>query len=418
MSASTAKIMSAGGSTMRGSPGASGAGEVSLAAFAADDETRSILAAAAAGNWPGADIKPGGFEAATAYLRDGSVPDLLVVDLGSSTQPFEDLMALSEVCDPATQVVAIGTVNDLIVYRKIVGAGVSDYLVKPISSDDLVLALTKAVASKAEASAAKTELTKSVLVVGARGGVGASLVAANGAWLMAEVMNKKTVLLDLDLQFGTSALSLDVLPAGGLVEALQHPSRVDSLFMASALTSKTDMLSILAAEDDLGRDVQFEQEGVETMLGALTGSFEWIWIDVPRSTLGALGDSLGQIQQIIIVSDLSLAGMRDTLRFKTFCKGRAPHVDIAVVLNRINGSHGDGLTIAQFERGIESKVACQIPEDHKNAATAATAGKPLAELTHKKKQMAEFKDFVRSIAGLEAKTEPKKKGFFQRANKG
>ncbi len=412
MNASTAKAVSTS------NPGASDIGQVSLAAFADDDETRAILAAATAGNWPSADIKAGGVGAATEYLRDGSAPDLLVVDLGDSEKPFDDLMALSEFCDPATQVIAIGMVNDLVLYRQIIGAGVSDYLVKPVSSDDLVLALTKAATNKVEPVTENAESTKAVIVVGARGGVGASLVAANGAWLMAEVLDKKTVLLDLDLQFGTSALALDVLPAGGLVEALQHPSRVDSLFMASAITPKTKKLSILAAEDDLGRDAHFEQEGFDMMLNALTGSFEWIWIDVPRSSFGQLGNSLDNIQQIIIVSDLSLAGMRDTLRFKTFCKGRAPHVDVAVVLNRVDSSHGDGLTMAQFERGIETKVTCQIGEDHKNAAAASTAGKPLAELTHKKKQLSDFKTFVSSIAGIATEPVAKKKGFLARAKRG
>jgi pilus assembly protein CpaE len=210
-----------------------------LAAFAADEETRAVMANAAETDWPGAAVELGGVEAAAAFLRNGEVPDILVVDLGDSEKPYEDLIALSEFCDPATQVVAVGSINDLTLYRRIVGAGVSDYLVKPLIPDDLSSALTTAAENKPDPNASMSDTSKTVMVIGARGGIGASTIAANGAWMMAELFGKKTVLLDLDVQFGTSALSMDVLPAGGLVEALQHPERVDSLFMASALTPKT-----------------------------------------------------------------------------------------------------------------------------------------------------------------------------------
>ena len=410
MSAAIAKVFNFGGG-----PGEKGGatrtnGLNSLAAFAADEEMRSVMAALAEAEWPDAVVEAGGLAAAAAYLNDASPPDVLVVDLGTSQQPYEDLMAFSDVCDPRTQVIAVGEVNDLGVYRRIVGAGVVDYLVKPVTGEDLAAALMKVEERQPETEERTGEEPKIIVVIGSRGGIGTSMVAANGAWLMAETMDKKTVLLDLDVQFGTSALSMDILPSGGLVEALQHPDRVDSLFLASAVTQKTKKLSILAAEEDLGRDATFEPEGFDRMLSELGGSFEWIWIDLPRTMTSNLGDSLDHVQHIIIVSDLSLAGMRDTLRLKTFCKSRAPHVETSVLLNRVNPTRGDGLTVSQFERGIEDEVVCEIAEDFKNASAAATAGKPLAELTHKKKLMTEFKAFVRKIGGADA-DEPEKKSF-------
>jgi Flp pilus assembly CpaE family ATPase len=101
--------------------------------------------------------------------------------------------------------------------------------------------------------------------------------------------------------------------------------------------------------------------------------------------------------------------MRDTLRIKSFCKGRAPHVDISIVLNKVDGSHGDGLTVAQFERGVEADVACRIAEDHKNAAAASQSGKPLAELMHKKKLLADYKKLIQTISGGDDDETPKAK---------
>ena len=145
------------------------------------------------------------------------------------------------------------------------------------------------------------------------------------------------------------------------------------------------------------------------MLTALSGSFEWVWIDVPKSVLGSIGDSIGNMKELLIVSDLSLAGMRDALRIKSYCKSRASHVTISVMLNRVDPSRGEGLTVAQFERGVEGEVACQLPEDHKNAVVASSSGKPLAELLHKKKTMAGFKAYVHRLGGDEQEKPQKQK---------
>ena len=80
--------------------------------------------------------------------------------------------------------------------------------------------------------------TPRIAVIGTRGGVGATSVAANLAWLLAEETKLKTALIDLDLWFGTVALSLDIEPTRGLREALENPARIDSLFVSSATAKR------------------------------------------------------------------------------------------------------------------------------------------------------------------------------------
>ncbi|MDV7396632.1 P-loop NTPase, partial [Arthrospira platensis SPKY1] len=90
-----------------------------------------------------------------------------------------------------------------------------------------------------------------VAVIGARGGVGATTVAVNCAWLLAHDLELKTALIDLDLYFGSCALALDVEPGKGFREALENPERIDGLFLERAMVRVSDKLFLLAAEDDL-----------------------------------------------------------------------------------------------------------------------------------------------------------------------
>jgi pilus assembly protein CpaE len=369
---------------------------VSLAAFAADAATAELISKVASFHWPGATVLEGGLNAADHYLGSTRAPDLLVVDLGGSDAPLEDLLTIANSCEPSTQVVALGVVNDLGLYKRFVAAGVADYLVKPVTAEELETALLAAAFRETQViEAADAPLGKLVLTIGARGGVGATTIATNGAWMLAEEFGQKVALVDLDLQFGSTALALDVVPAGGMIETLRNPDRVDSLFMASALVPKTANFSILAAEEDIARDASFGEAGVERLIVEMRRAFDWVWIDVPRTLCHVNGGIIAEASHILIVSDLSLAGMRDTMRIANYCDGINREADTGVVLNRVGAAKG--VPAAQFAKGVSKPVIARLPDDPK-AAQAETSGKPIAQLSHRGKLTTGLRKIVADIA--------------------
>ena len=374
---------------------------VDLAAFAADSVTATMIEQVASYHWPGATVMEGGLNAAASYLGSTRAPDLLVVDLGNSEQPLEELLTLAESCEPSTQVVALGTVNDLGLYKQFVAAGVADYLVKPLSPEELETALLAAAFREQHViEAVDVPLGKIVVTIGARGGVGATTIATNGAWMLAEEQNQKVVLVDLDLQFGSTALSLDLVPAGGMIETLRNPDRVDALFLASALVPKTANFSVLAAEEDLARDASYSSAGIERLIEELRRSFDWVWIDIPRTLCYVNANVISDASHIYVVSDLSLAGMRDTMRVANYCDGLNRDSDIAVILNRTGGAKG--IPAAQFGKGVPKPVIARLPEDPK-AGNAATTGKPVAQIAGRGKFAVGLRKIVQEIAPLPKK---------------
>lgn len=369
---------------------------VVLAAFAADAVTATMIEQVASYHWPGATVVEGGLNAAATYLGNTRAPDLLVVDLGTSEEPLEDLLTLADSCEPTTQVVALGTVNDLGLYKQFVAAGVADYLVKPVSAEELETALLAAAFREQQVvDAVDVPLGKVVVTIGARGGVGATTIATNAAWMLAEEQGQKVVLVDLDLQFGSTALSLDLVPAGGMIETLRNPDRVDGLFLASALVPKTENFSVLAAEEDLARDASFSNAGIERLIEELRRAFGWVWIDIPRALCHVNANVIAEASHIYIVSDLSLAGMRDTMRIANYCDGLARDAEIEVILNRTGG--GKGIPPAQFGKGVPKPVIARLPEDPK-AANAATTGKPITQVASRGKLAVGLRKIVQDLA--------------------
>jgi pilus assembly protein CpaE len=380
-----------------------------LVAFVADDETRTAVTNAVSGHWPTAVVHDGGLSAALGALTHESSPPLLVVDFGGIEDPVAALRSLVALCEASTRIVVIGSVNDVSTYREMIRTGATDYLVKPLQPNALQTALEGANKPKSEASIAETKKARIVGVIGVRGGVGASTVALNTAWLLAHDMNKTVGLLDLDLQFGTISLALDLEPSRGLREVFEKPDRIDSLFVASAMAHESERLYVLSTEEGLEDHPNVNPVAFGLLINALPKDFDCVVVDLPSRFATAHRGILTSFTSFVLVSDPSLAGMRDCVRLAKFLRETTPEAAIHVVVNRIGAVKKGELPKAEFQRGIDMPVKHFIGFDPRIAATAATAGKPLAVIARRSQLVSELRKVAASMIAERVKT-PKDDG--------
>ncbi|HSO48449.1 MAG TPA: CtpF protein, partial [Rhizobiaceae bacterium] len=123
-------------------------------------------------------VHMGGIPAAVEFYGSAPTPNLIVVEtkLGGH-QILAALTRLAEVCDSDTKVVVIGHSNDISLYRELIGNGVSEYLVSPISMADFMSAISDIFVGTDSAP-----LGKVIAFIGAKGGCGSSTVCHNVAW--------------------------------------------------------------------------------------------------------------------------------------------------------------------------------------------------------------------------------------------
>jgi pilus assembly protein CpaE len=158
------------------------------------------------------------------------------------------------------------------------------------------------------------KLGRLVAVSGTRGGVGSTTLATSIAWLIAHERRRRVVLVDLDLQFGTVALSLDLEPSHGLREALENPTRIDGLFMDRVLVQHSERLFVLSAEESPDETLLLDYGAVELLMTELRNKFHYVIVDLPRSPNPSTQQIVQTATDLLLVTDLSLAGMRDTMR--------------------------------------------------------------------------------------------------------
>lgn len=376
-----------------------GGSSAPLVAFIHDEATRATLVAALGSEWPAATVNTGGINEAVVHLAADPSAGTLIVDFAEAADVFKALDRLAEVCAPGTQVIGLGEVNDVGLYRRLRAAGITDYLVKPISAEVFGHALHAAsqptvAIGQDRPGRAKGEV---VAVVGARGGVGASMVATTVAWLFAEESKRRTMLIDLDVRWGTTGLALDVETSHGLCEVLANPERIDSLFVSSAAARIGDRLSLLASEESLETNADARPGALELLLKEARRESERVVLDVPRLGGDMLRRSFVEASVIIVVTDFSLAGLRDAGRLVALAKEIAPSANCLVVGNRVGANKKSELPKVEMQKALKTTLAAVVPEEPGVVLEALNTGKALPQLAPRSKAVAALRTLVRSF---------------------
>jgi pilus assembly protein CpaE len=353
---------------------------VECIAFVSDNQTHGVVSNVLEEQFNDPVVRDGSTAQVIEYLSEESPPGILIVDLSDSASPLTAIMSLTAALTEETRIIGIGSVNDITLYREIVDAGATDYVVKPVTEKALTLALQRVNEPTAGATAPQDQDRKQerIAVIGARGGVGVSTVATNIAWYFSQELNNKTVLVDLDLEFGTVALSLDLEPTRGM-----------------------------ATEETLAEDLHFNPNAVDILFETIGRSADAIVIDVPRSAFSIRQKALEAASKIVVVTEVTLSGLRDCIRILASAEDAAPQTPIFVVANRA-GSQGQAMPISEFQKAIGRKIDFQVPEDSKALNAAANNGKPLLQQDRRGKASKAVEKIAAQLGDVKKKAKKEK----------
>ncbi|MBX7514614.1 pilus assembly protein CpaE [Qipengyuania sp. GH38] len=373
-----------------------------FAAFMCDETALDVLRPVVIElGWQPEKCNKGGLRNAIQSLSVSASPNILMVDLSESGDPLNDINALAEVCEPGTVVIAVGQVNDVRLYRDLLASGIHDYLLKPLSAAVLRDSLNAAQAVFMAPRGGEGEQAQrhiSTAVVGTRGGVGASTIATSLAWMYAE-KHMPTALLDLDVHFGTGALTLDLEPGRGLTDAIDNPSRIDGLFIERAMIRANDNLAILSAEAPINSPLMTDGSAFLQLQEEFRHAFEMTLVDLPRNMLINFPHLLNDVNVVTLVTEMTLASARDTIRLLSWLKTNAAHATPVIVANKVQPGAAE-ISKADFEASIERAIDISIPYDQKAATNAAKLGKTFVDANASSKSTAAIKQLSTRIIGL------------------
>jgi pilus assembly protein CpaE len=372
---------------------------VSVQAFCETVETAAAVQAAGEDRRLGkahVKIQMGGITAAMEAYNSSPTPNVILIETDTRTDDIlGGLDKLAEVCDAGTRVIVVGRVNDVKLYRELTRRGVSEYLMMPIGTIDIV----RAICSLFSAPDAKA-VGRIIAVVGAKGGVGASTISHNIAWAIGRDLALDTVVADLDLPFGTAGLDYNQDPPQGIADAVLSPDRVDTAFVDRLLSKCTDHLSLLAAPATLDRVYDFGADSFDTTLDSLRSTTPCVVLDVPHQWSGWTKRLLIGADDILVVAGPDLANLRNAKNLMDLLRTSRPNDHRPhYCLNQVGVPKRPEISPADFAKALESDPVAVIPFEPQLFGPAANNGQMISEVSAKHKTAEMFREMAQALTG-------------------
>jgi pilus assembly protein CpaE len=346
-------------------------------------------------------IQLGGITSAVQAYTGEATPNVVVVEShGDRNQIMAELASFAAVCQPTTKVIVIGHVNDVILYRELIKNGVSEYLVAPINAMQFIETIAHLYSDPKAAP-----LGRIVAFVGSKGGVGSSTIAHNVAWAISQRLNMETVITDLDLPFGTSALNFNQDGGGGIFEALGQPDRVDGTLVDRLMTKLGNKLSLLNGPSGIDREMAMDAHAVETVLNIVRHSAPMIAVDVPNIWAPWVKQTLLNADEVIITATPELPSLRNAKNLVDLLKAGRPHDrHPRLILNQVGVPKRPEIPAGDFGKAIGLEPSAIIPHDPQSFGLAQGNGQMVFEVAPKSKSAEVMMDLASLVAGARPKT--------------
>lgn len=329
------------------------------------------------------EIHEGSIITATDTFKEAPTPNLLIVEVPDDPQEvFTALQGLAEVCDPGTQVVLAGKLNDITAYREFMRHGISEYLVSPISPVQFIEMLAVLYADPASQPKARVHC-----FVGAKGGVGSSTIAHNVAWCIAERLMQDTILLDFDLAFGTTGLDFNLeLNGKGIAEALLDPNRLDDVLLTRLVMKATDRLQLFTAPANLESGFDPAPKAIEKILDVVKANFAHVVIDLPHTWGNWARTVLTTSDEVLLTLQPDLVCLRNGKNIYDYLYSQRPNdVPPRVLLNMTEAPKRPEIPTKEFSDALGSPPSGIFTYDNLLFGTAANNGQMVVELDAKNK---------------------------------
>jgi pilus assembly protein CpaE len=308
----------------------------------------------------------------------GTLPDVLIYV--SSELWAEELAALG--ARPPSErppTLVVGPAGDFTQFRMAMQAGARDFFTLPVSQEDLASALERI--SRDLKTETNRKTAKLTVVINAKGGSGASVVATNIAHINALDSERRTLLVDLDLQFGALPVYLNLAPNNGLFQALHDVDKLDSLAIEGLVLKHPGGLRVLATSpDELVMPQEVPGSRVAALFELLAESYDEIIVDMPRQIDPVTSLVIQHADRILVMMEASLAHVRDAKRLLQILHQvlGVPDDRIKVVINRYdkNGS----LQKSDIKNTLEQQDVMTLPSDFRRVNESVNLGSPLYDM--------------------------------------
>ncbi|WP_036304154.1 AAA family ATPase [Methylotenera sp. L2L1] len=313
------------------------------------------------------------------HITEGQHPDMIIID-GLCVESGR-LSILEHIClrYPDVSIIILSENASSEFLMAAMRSGVKDVLSLPLQAGDLQASVDR-LDIKLKQAIPNHKKGKVIAFVGSKGGSGATFLACNLAYILAETSKAKVALLDLNLQFGDAVLFVnDHVPSNTLADVAKNIRRLDASLLSSSMVNILPNFSVLAAPEDAESAQDVKPEHIDALLKLTTSQYDFVVMDIGR-TLNATGvKALDHADIIFIVLQETLPFIRDSKRLlHAFHSLGYAKEKVKIVLNR--HEKGGDIRLTDVEIALGMKVFKTIPNSYQAVSASVNQGVPIMEI--------------------------------------
>jgi pilus assembly protein CpaE len=344
-----------------------------------------------------------------------SKPDVVIVALDSDQGKALQLISRLKAEYPALPIVAVSARGDGQSILQALRSGAKEFLTQPVVLEDLLNTLQN-IGSNGVANGVARPNSLVIAVLASRGGIGSTSLAVNLGCNLAQNKNNSVALIDLDLALGDADVALDMIPDHTLADVAMNIERLDMQFLRRALAKHETGLALLPRPLRIEEIALIHEEHLQRLISLLRASYTYLILDLGKSFSGTDVTALRLADLILLVSQLELTSIRNTVRILHNLGEEAGMVDkIQIVLNRVGSDFQDsGISLKQAEETIGRQFFWKVPNDHRALAASRAAGVPLVQSAPRSKVQQNITRLADVLSGNPSRPEPVASGGWWR----
>ena len=245
-----------------------------------------------------------------------------------------------------------------------------------------------------------------IVVHGLAGGVGASTIAVNLGWELANMGGgdgaavPKVCILDLDLQIGSVSTYLDLPRRDAVFEMLSDTENMDEEIFGQALIAFEDKLHVLTAPSDIIPLDLIGPQDVTRIIDMARRHFDYVIVDMPTTLVQWTETVLNAAHVYFAVIELDMRSAQNALRLKRALQSEdLPFNKLRFALNRaprFTDLGGKG-RVKRMGESLGISIDLQLSDGGKQVMQAGDHGLPLANSAAKNPLR---KDIVKLAASI------------------